>query len=283
VPERNREAIEAFDRDGTRLSGVDLYQFMPSAEKIEISDVAMRRDGSIAIAAVTVEKERGRNRVRPWLMQLNRDGQSPKMTELDAATEIGWLDFDTEGNVWALTDYLGEQVRKDTVYNGTPCPLGPMILVFNRDGKIVNSLLKQISFRPGMQEESRIGGVSFGVTDDKVWFWQPAKHQMIIADRNSGKFQKRSIPHGRTYNLGSRTVLTPSDEIVQVLQSPTPGVGGIYLASGRRIERISPPPNGLLVGMDGSEFVFVRNGNEPGDFVVVRKTSIAELRNAAEL
>lgn len=277
TPDRNRDAIEAFDQNGVRLFGIDVYQLMPSAGKIGISDVAARRDGSIAIASVTAEKDR----IRPWLMQLDTNGRLRKLTELDSATEIGWLAFDRRGNVWALTDYLGERVRKDTIYNGTPCPLGPMILVFNSDGKIVGSLFKQIDFRPGMQQGPKIGDVSFGLTDDKVWFWQPAKHRMIIAGQNGGDVRKISIPHAPTYNLGGQTLLTPSGEVVQDLYSPTPGVGGIYLASGRRIEKISPPPNTFLAGMDGSEFVFVRFGNKIGDFSVIRVTSLkAELSKA---
>ena len=129
-----------------------------------------------------------------------------------------------------------------------------------------------------MEEGPRIGAVSFGVTDDKVWFWQPAKHEMIIADQAAGNSRKVSIPHGRTYNLGGQTVLTPANEVVQILQSPTPGVRGIYLARGRCIEKIGPPPPGLLAGMDGSEFVFVRNGNKIGDFSITRVKSLtAEL------
>lgn len=130
---RNRDAIEAFDRNGVRVLGVNVYKLLPSAKTISISDVAVRRNESIAIAVVTRETD---DEIRSWLLQLGWDAKLTRVTELDAAKEIGWLDFDESGNIWGLTDYLGEKVRKDTIYDGVPCPLGPLVLVFNSEGKI---------------------------------------------------------------------------------------------------------------------------------------------------
>jgi hypothetical protein len=278
--DRSRDAIEAFDRYGVRVFGIDIYKLLPSAKTISIDDIAVRRNQSIAIAAVVREKD---DRPRAWLLQLGWDARLGRMTELDAAKEIGWLDFDKSGNIWGLTDHLGEQVRKDTIYNGIPCPLGPLILVFNPEGKIVKSLLRQVDFPDGLQEASTIGQVTFGLTNDKVWFWQPAKHRMIITDREGGSVRKISIPHARTWNLGGQTLLTPTGEVVQDLHSPTPSVRGIYLASTSRIERFSQPQNVSLVGMDGSEFVFLSPTNTTGDFLIIRVKALPELQNLAML
>ena len=217
--DRSHDAVEAFDRHGVRVFGINIYQLLPNAETISLDDVALRRDESIAIAAVTREKD---DQIRAWLLQLGWNARSARMTELDAARELGWLDYDESGNVWGLTDYEGEKVRKDTIYNGIPCPLGPLILVFNPEGKIVKSLLKQSDFPDSLREAPAIGEVTFGLTNDKVWFWQPARHRMIITDRDGGDVRKISIPHARTWNLGGQTLLTPTGEVVQDLHSPTP-------------------------------------------------------------
>jgi hypothetical protein len=279
--DRSRDAIEAFDRNGARVFGIDIYKLLPSAKTISIDDIAVRRSQSIAIAAVTVEKN---DQTRSWLLQLGWDARLGVMTELDAAKSIGWLDFDDSGNIWGLTDYEGEKVRKDTIYNGVPCPLGPLILVFNPEGKIVKSLLKQVDFPDGMQEASAIGQVTFGLTSDKVWFWQPAKHRMIVTDREGGDVRKISIPHARTWNLGGQALLTPAGEVIQDLHSPTPSVRGIYVARTSRIEKFSQPQNMSLAGMDGgSEFVFLSQTNSTGDFLIIRVKSLAELPNPAKL
>jgi hypothetical protein len=280
--DRDRDAIEAFDRSGVRVFGINVYKLLPAAKTISISDVAVRRSNkSIAVAAVTREKDD--QFPRAWLLQLGWDAELTRVTELDAAKEIGWLDFDESGNIWGLTDYLGEKVRKDTIYNGVPCPLGPLILAFNAEGKIVKSLLKQADFPDSLREGSAIGQVSFGLTNDKVWFWQPARHRMIVADREANNVQRISIPHARTWNLGGRALLTPTGEVVQDLNSPTPAVRGIYLAGSSRIERFSHPQNAYLAGMDGSEFVFLTQTNAAGDFLITRMKSLAELQNMAKL
>jgi hypothetical protein len=155
----NRDAIEAFDRYDARVFGVNIYQLLPSAKNVSIYDAAVRRGQSIAIAAVSREKD---GRTLAWLLRLGWDGHLACKTQLDAANEIGWLDFDEAGNIWGLTDYLGEKVRKNTIFDGTPGPLGPLILVFNPEGKIVKSILKQADFPDSLREESNIGQVSFG-------------------------------------------------------------------------------------------------------------------------
>jgi len=277
---RGRDAIEAFDRHGVRVFGIDIYKLLPSAKRISIDDIAVRRNQSIAIAAVSREKN---DQTRAWLLQLGWDARLGRMTDLDAAKSIGWLDFDESGNVWGLTDYLGEKVRRDTIYNGVRCPLGPLILVFNPEGKIVKSLLNQVDFPDSLQEAPAIGQVAFGLTNDRVWFWQPARHRMIVTDREGGHARKISIPHARTWNLGGQTILTPAGEVVQDLHSPTPGVRGIYLARGDGIERFSQPQDVFLAGMDGSEFVFLRQTNSTGDFRMIRVTSLAGLQNLTKL
>jgi hypothetical protein len=274
--DRSRDAIEAFDRQGVRIFGIDIYRLLPGAQTISIYDVAVRRNESIAIAAVSREKN---DQIRAWLLQLGWDGGLAHMTQLDAAKEIGWLDFDQAGNVWGLTDYLGEKVRKDTIYNGTPCPLDRLILVFNPEGKIVKSLLNQADFRDSLREAPDIGQVTFGLTNDKVWFWQPAKHRMIITDREGSSIQKISIPHAHTWNLGGLTLLTPIGEVIEDLHSPTPSIRGIYLVDHRRIEKLAQPQNASFVGMDGTEFVFLRQINKADDFLITRIKSLTQLQD----
>jgi hypothetical protein len=272
----NRDAIEAFDRYDARVFGVNIYQLLPSAKTVSIYDAAVRRGQSIAIAAVSRETD---GRTLAWLLRLGWDGHLAYKTQLDAANEIGWLDFDEAGNIWGLTDYLGEKVRKDTIFDGTPCPLGPLILVFNPEGKIVKSLLKQADFADSLREESTIGQVSFGLSGDQVWFWQPAKHRMIITDREGSAIRKTSIRHAHTWNLGGLTLLMPTGEIVQDLLSPTPNVWGIYIVKNNRVERLRHLQNAFLVGMDGSEFVFVSKTNDMGDSLVTRVKSLTDLQD----
>lgn len=160
---------------------------------------------------------------------------------------------------------LGEKVRKDTIFDGTPCPLVPLILVFDPEGKIVKSLLKQADVPDSLREESNIGQVSFGLSGDKVWFWQPAKHRMIITDREGSAIRKTSIRHAHTWNLGGLTLLMPTGEIIQDLLSPTPNAWGIYIVKNNRVERLRHPQNAFLVGIDGSEFVFVSKTKDMRD------------------
>jgi hypothetical protein len=270
----SHDAIEAFDRSGVRVFGIDIYKLLPSAKVVSIDDVAVGRDEAIAIAAVSREKD---NQNRAWLLRLGWDGRLVHMTQLDAAKSIGWLAFDEAGNIWGLTNYLGEKVRKDTIYNGTPCPIGPLILVFNPEGKIVKSLLKQADFPDSLREAPDIGQVTFGITNDKVWFWQPSRHRMIITDLEGRELRKILIPHARTWNLAGETLLTPTGQVVQDLHSPTPSVHGIYLASTHHIEKHGQPQSASLVGMDGSEFVFVGQTNTTGNFPVFRLTSLTDL------
>ena len=276
---RDRDAIEAFDRNGVRVLGVNVYKLLPFAKTISISDVAVLRNESIAVAVVTRETD---DQTRAWILQVGWDARLTRVTELDAAKEIGWLDFDNAGNIWGLTDYLGEKVRKDTIYNGVPCPLGPLILVFNPEGKIVKSLLKQADFPDSLREGSAIGQVSFGLTNDKVWFWQPAKHRMIVTDREAANVRKISIPHARTWNLGGQTLLTPTGEVVQDLNSPTPAVRGIYLAGSSRVERFRHPQNAYLAGMDGSEFVFLTQTNTAGDSLITANEIVRRVAEHGE-
>jgi hypothetical protein len=278
--DRARDAIEVFDRQGVRLFGIDIYRLLPSAQTVSIYDVAVRRNESIAIAAVSRGKG---SQTRAWLLRLGWDGGLAHMTELDAANEIDWLDFDEAGNVWGLTDYEGEKVRKETIYNGTPCPLGPLILVFNPDGKIVKSLLKQADFPDGLHQAPDIGQVTFGLTNDRVWFWQPARHRMIITDREGSSIQKTSIRHAPAWNLGGLTLLTPTGDIIQDLHSPTSGVRGIYIVEHRRVEKLGPPQDASLIGIDGEELVFLRQINKTGDFLITRVNSLTELQGIAAL
>lgn len=278
--DRSQDSLEAFDRSGSRLLGINVYQLLPFAEKISIADVAARRNDGFAIAAVTVEHEGRENQQnRPWLLRLDASGRLLWKKELSAAEELGWLDFDKSGAIWGLTDYEGEQIRKGTIEDGIPCPVGPLILAFDSEGKKVKSILKQIDFRPGFSESASTGQVSFGITGDQVWFWQPAKNRMVIADLDGRNVRKFSLPRQRTYNLGGLTALTPAGEVIQDLHSPTPAVRGIYLARNRRVEKISRLNDDSFVGMDGSEFVFIRPGKTAAEFELVRIPSVTELRD----
>jgi hypothetical protein len=66
---------------------------------------------------------------------------------------------------------------------GAPNAVSPLILAFNSEDKVVKGLLKQADFPDAAREEPAIGDVSFGLSNDKVWFWQPARHRTIIAGR----------------------------------------------------------------------------------------------------
>ena len=39
--DRGRDAVEAFDRDGMRVFGIDIYKLLPSAQMVSIDDVAV--------------------------------------------------------------------------------------------------------------------------------------------------------------------------------------------------------------------------------------------------
>jgi len=273
----DRDAIEAFDRYGARVFGLNIYQLLPPASTVSIHDVAVRRGQSIAIAAVTREKDGG---TFARLLRLTWDGHLTNMTQLDAANEIGWLDFDEAGNIWGLTNYLGERIRKDTIADGIPCPLGPLILVFNPEGRVIKSLLKQADFPDSLREGSNIGQVAFGLTGGNVWFWQPATHRMIVTDRNGGGIQKISIRHASSRNLGGPALLTRRGEVIQDLHSITPGVRGIYRVHHRRTKRFGQPQGAFLVGIDGAEFVFLRQTNS-ADFLMIRVKSLAEWKEMA--
>jgi hypothetical protein len=278
--DRSRDSVEAFDMAGVRVLGLNIYKLLPSAETISIDDIAVRRNESIAMVAEIREND---NHIHAWLLQLGWDTRLARATQLEDATSIAWLDFDESANIWGLADYQGEKSRRYSVCNGVPCPPGPLILVFNPEGKIVKSILKQVDFPDGLREAPAIGQVTFGLTNDRVWFWQPATHHMIVMDREGGHIRKISIPHARTCNLGGLTLLTPGGDVVQDLHSPTPGVRGLYLSNARHSERINPPQNASLAGMDGSEFVFLRRDNATDDFLIIRIKSLAELQKLRQV
>ncbi|SPE43543.1 exported hypothetical protein [Candidatus Sulfopaludibacter sp. SbA3] len=265
----NPDAIEAFDRDGRRVLGINVPKLLPSAKKISIDDIAVRRDRLLAVAAVTREKD---DRTQAWLLYVGWDGELVRAVELDASKEIGWLEFDEAGDLWALTDYLGRKVQKDTIEAGIPCPLGPLIQVYDAEGKVVKSLLKQADFPEGLQESPTKGQVTFGLTGDKVWFWQPFRHRMIITDRYGRRVQKISIPLAPTWNMGGSSLLLPSGEVLADVWSPTPSVRGMYLARAQSFKKWAQPDDARLIGMDGSELVFVsKSSTGPSDFLIARR------------
>ena len=286
------DAIEAFDPNGERVFGVNLFKLLPSAKTISIEDVAARRGQPLAVAAAIREKD---DRVRAVLLYVRWDGALVRSIDLDASREIGWLEFDEAGNVWALTGYLGRKVWADTNAAGIDCPLGPLILAFTRDGQIARSLLKQSDFPDGFQESQAIGGsVSFGVTQETIWFWQPVRHRMIVVDRASSSVKRISTPlpvsrswlvrasHSRSarplavpqIEVGFSAFL-PSGEVLANIMAAEPDVpSGLYLSRGQRFQKsaVNSPRNTYLAGIDGSEFVFVSIPT-PGsnDFQVIRQ------------
>jgi hypothetical protein len=286
------DAIEAFDPNGERVLGVNLFKLLPSARAVSIDDVAARRDQPLAVAAVISEKD---GSVRPVLLYVGWDGELVRAVDLDPSREIGWLEFDEAGNLWALTDYLGRKVWADTNAAGINCPLGPLILVFNREGQIARSLLKQADFPDGFQEGQAIGGrVSFGVTKETIWFWQPVRHRMFVVDREglSAKRISASLPVSRSWFVriahirnaaapieAGFSAFLPSGQLLANIISAEPDVpSGLYLSRRQRFQKsaVHSPGNTYLAGIDGSEFVFVsipRPGSN--DFQVIRETADA--------
>ncbi len=284
----DRDAIEAFDVNGQRVLGVNVFKMLPSARAVSISDVAVRSDQSVAVAAVISGRD---DSIRPALLYVGWDGKLVRAIDLDASREIGWLEFDDAGNLWALTDYLGKKAWADTNAAGIDCPLGPLIFVYDREGQVVRSLLKQVDFPDGLQEGHALGGrVSFGITPDKVWFWQPARHRMIVADWE-GRNVKRiptPLPVSRSWLIRASfhrraepqiqaglSVLLPSGQVLVDIASAEPDVpSGTYILRGERLHKgsIDDARSRFLAGVDGSEFVFVSTPKlGSSDFQITRE------------
>jgi hypothetical protein len=282
------DAIEVFDRTGVRVLGVNVFKLLPWAKAVSIDDVAARRGQPLAVAAVIREQD---DRLQSMLLYVGWDGELVRSVDLDPSREIGWLEFDESGSLWALTDYLGRKVWADTNAAGINCPLGSLILVFNREGQIARSLLKQADFPDGFEEGRAIGGrISFGVTQQAIWFWQPAKRWMIVVDRKGGSVKRilASLPVSRIRLVGASRIrravpaieagvsaFLPSGKVLANIVSAEPDVpSGVYQSRGQRFQKtgFDSPRNTYLAGIDGSEFIFVsipKAGSN--DFQVIRE------------
>ena len=73
-------------------------------------------------------------------------------------------------------------------------------------------------------------------------------------------------------------MLTPTGEVIQDRHSPNSSVRGIYIATRQGVEKFVQPENTFLVGIDGAQFVFLRQTSKSGDLLIMRTKSLTELQ-----
>jgi hypothetical protein len=256
-----RNSLEVFDREGRRAIALDVLGQLPGAAEVAIDDISVR-GGRQLVAGATVRKVDGG--LQDMLLYFTWEGLLERSIDIPPEQEINNLDLDEDGNVWTLTNYLGRD--DDTT--------GPLIFVYDRTGRLLKGLLRRTDYPAGFKEGPTTGGLAgFGLTPQGVWFWQPARHRMTIVSRDGRILKQASVAlpeahQGKTGGGKTRVpppeadviALLPSGQVAAGVVSPWPDVPmGAYLSKGKHFVRSSSKKL-RLIGIDGSDFVFMKQG-----------------------
>ncbi len=270
------DAIEAFDRDGQRVIGVDVRRQLPDSAEVSLYDVSFLPGGPLVAGAVVRKTDKS---LQDVLLYFNREASLIKRVDLPLEQEINNLEIDSDGSVWTLTGYFG---RKDDTR-------GPLIFHYDGEGRLIEGLLRRTDYPGGFEEGSMIGGVvGFGLTGEAIWFWEPIRHRLTVVSREGRVLRQESLrlPVSREGKLSnhppevSAIALLPSGQVAA-------GIGpnvlpGAYLSEGKRFARASSTPMPLL-GVDGSEFIFLKR-YEPGSsrMEIVRESLPPQRKSAGD-
>jgi len=264
-----RDSIEVFDREGRRVVALDVLGQLPGVSQVALDDISARPARSL-VAGATIRKLGGG--LQDMLLYFTWEGLLERSIGIPPEQEIDNLDLDEDGNVWTLTDYFGRRDDDTT---------GPLIFVYDRTGRLVKGLLRRTDYPAGFKEGRLQGGVvGFGLTHDWVWFWQPARHRMTVVSRE-GRVLKRisvALPKSRIDKSQGHphppeavfVALLPSGQVAAGIACPWPDVPwGAYLSRGKHFVGSSSLKLWLL-GIDGLDFVFVKEGDSgSGRFEIV--------------
>jgi hypothetical protein len=265
----SRDSIEVFDREGRRVARVDVLGQLPGAAEVTLDDVSVRETRPI-VAGVTIRKADGG--LEDMLLYFTWEGLLDRSVSIPPEQEINNIELDENGNVWTLTDYSGRPDDDTT---------GPLIFVYDHTGHLMKALLRRTDYPAGFKEGPLTGGlVGFGLTQDGLWFWQPARRRMTVVNRDGHVLSQKSVtlPRSQVHKSQSHppeadlVALLPSGQVAAGIVSPWPDVPtGAYLSRGKHFVRSSSQKL-RLIGIDGLDFVFLKQ-HEPGSiqFEIVRE------------
>lgn len=262
------DSIEVFDREGRRVVALDVLGQLPGAIEVVLDDAAVRSGGPLVAGATIRAKDGG---LQDVLLYFTWRGELERCVAIPPEQEINNIDLDEDGNVWTLTDYFG---RKDET-------TGPLIFAYDPSGHLIKGLLRRTDYPAGFREDARRGGLAgFGVIRDGVWFWQPSRHRMTVVSRTGEVLKQLSIALPRSHADRSRAhapevdfvALLPSGQVVAGIVCPWPDVPtGAYLSRRKHFVR-SSPQHLRLIGVDGSDLVFLKLGEaSSGRFEILRE------------
>ena len=102
----SRDSIEVFDREGRRVTRVDVLGQLRGAAEVTLDDVSVRETRPI-VAGATIRKADGG--LEDMLLYFTWEGLLDRSVSIPPEQEINNIELDEDGNVWTLTDYFGRR------------------------------------------------------------------------------------------------------------------------------------------------------------------------------
>lgn len=181
VENRETDQIEVFRWHGQKVVGLNLLQAVEGAHSMSVNEVSIGPTGLVAVIATLADSTL---RLSEGLFLYDSNAESLNVFWLPEERGAVRLRVDEDENIWALGEGAGS---KD------PSTL-PMITKYDKQGNILKEFLSRSEFpvHARLAEEGRdVGGsISFGLTDDRVWFWLPKDRQLVTLRKDGSDVQK---------------------------------------------------------------------------------------------
>jgi len=266
LADRSDEQLEIFDLTGANMLALRVLNGLPEARELAIWDVSMAKDGQVAVAAVFADRD---NRRAATLMLYSKQGDLLRCYRLDEGAGIRHLEFDEDGNIWALG--MGAGSRDPGLL--------PMVFKYSKDGKELGRYVPRSEFPDDahtIEEGPTVGDSAFGLSLDGVWFWLPKSRKLAIMRRDGSGFEvlnprlpvapgSEGTTEATQTVLGKVSFLRPDMLVAEVhLVSETSRRVGIYRWQKATAEwapilqgSTTSDERKVLVGLDNNQAIFM--------------------------
>lgn len=181
VKNSETDQIEVFRWHGQKVVGLNLLKAVEGAHSMSVNDISIGPTGLVAMIATLADSTL---RLGEGLFIYDSSAKSLNVFWLPEGRRVARLRVDEDENIWALGEGA-ESIDPSTL---------PMITKYDKKGKIVNEFLSRSEFPVHaslIKEGPDFGGsISFGLTDERIWFWLPEDQQLVTLRKDGSDVQK---------------------------------------------------------------------------------------------
>lgn len=178
---KDEDQIEVFARSGKKILSLNPFRSMEGAVGITLWDVSVGSTGLVAVAGVYANPSK---RPAMALLTYSREGQLLRAYYIPPERSILKLEVDADESIWALGGGSDEKAPATVA----------MITKYDKRGNVLKDFLPRSDFPMDAKETGEgpdIGGqVSFGLTNERVWFWLPRPRQLVTLRKDGSDVQK---------------------------------------------------------------------------------------------